>query len=120
MNAFNVALNVYRNRGFSQSFTLYDGTGAPLDVSADALAFVVFVSPPESGSLPSIENTTPSVSVNVVAFDIPDAAMGTLTAGANYTWQFLRRRAGSGADSAGVVAGPLFVSDSPIFPGGGI
>jgi hypothetical protein len=117
VNAYNVTLSAFRNRGFSQSFTLYDGNGDPLDVSSDELAFVVLGSPPESGSIPALANTTPSVAVNVVAFDLTDDETEKLTAGANYTWQFIRRRSGSGADSAVVVAGPFYVSDSPPFPG---
>jgi hypothetical protein len=118
VNAFNVALDCFRNRGLSQSFTLYDSTGAPLDVSADHLAFVILGCPPPSGSVPVVVNTTPRVAVNVVSFDLGDEETELLTAGANYSWQFLRQRAGSGTDSAVMVAGPLYVADSPPFPGG--
>jgi hypothetical protein len=116
LNAYNVTLSAFRNRGFSQSFTLYDGAGDPLDVSEDELAFIVIGSPPESGSIPTIQNTTPSVETNVVAFELTDDETEKLTAGGAYSWQFLRRP-GSG-DSSVVVAGPFFVSDSPPFPEG--
>jgi hypothetical protein len=58
------------------------------------------------------------VQVNVVSFDTPDEAMGTLTAGKSHTWQLLRKPAGSGAEfcTSILCGGPLTVSDSPPFP----
>lgn len=120
MNAFNIPLSVYRNRCWEQSFALYDANKDPLDVSQDALALVVIpvVSGPTNGAAPVISNLVPTVTVNVVIFDTPDAVTGTLTAGKAYNWQLLRKPAGAGEEycTSILCAGPLLVNDSPPFP----
>lgn len=98
------------------NFTLYDVDSAPLNVSGDQLALVVFPTPPVSGSVPVIEKTEPLVSVNVVVFEVPDAETGTLTADKPYTWQLLRSPSGTTGTTTVMVGGPLNVDDSPPYP----
>jgi hypothetical protein len=117
VNAFNVPIQAYRNRCWDQSFALFNTDGTPLDCSGDRLALVVLPNPPVSGSVPVVENSTPTVEVNTVAFQIPGEEMGLLVAGKPYNWQLLRQP-GSGPCSAVMVAGLLEVLDSPPFPGG--
>jgi hypothetical protein len=107
-------MTVFRNRSWSQSFILYNSDGSPFDVSNDALALTIIpTGPGVSGAIPLVTETAPLVTeTNTVVFTIADAETGSLTAGAPYNWQFLRRP-GSGAHSTVIVAGPLFVNDSP-------
>lgn len=119
MNAFNVPLAVFRNRCWLQPFALYGSDQLPWDVSADNFALVVIPSAlgPTNGAAPVFANVSPTIQINVVAFDTPDTAMGTLTAGKPYTWQLLHRpNSGDAACTSVLCAGPLTVSDSPPFP----
>jgi hypothetical protein len=122
MTAYDVPLNVYRNRAWAQTFVLQAAAGSPIDVSADELRLIVLPTSPVGlrgspccAAKPVLVNDYPQVSVNTVFFNTPDNVTGTLPCG-ELSWQFLRRSP-SGADSSIVVcAGPLTVFDSPAFP----
>jgi hypothetical protein len=117
ISQYNVTISIFRNRVWEQEFHIYDESGSPIDISNDALALVVFANAPV-GATPIITNTAPQVSLNVATFTTQDADTGRLTAGNPYTWQTLRRPAGSpsGSGSVVVVSGALNVFDSPPFP----
>lgn len=108
-NPYNVAITVFRNREWVQSFTVPNVA----DISRDTLRLVVL-----QGPNVVLTNKTPTVSSgsNSCTFVFVDADMGTLTANENdYSYQFLRK-AYLAANSDLIQAGPLTVGESPVFP----
>src|SRR5215469_173636 len=90
LSAYSVPLTVYGCRAWSQSFTVVNEDGSPVDLSVNTSGRIVLPSGPGGcGAVPAVQNWTPSVNVNVASFAVPDGDMGALMAGAPYAWQFI-------------------------------
>lgn len=119
---FNVAIAIFRNRGWTQVFTLRDSSSNPIDITNDELALVVIPSVTSGNADPILIKKTGLPSDVLVdgpngkaTFYYLDAETQNLISGGSYRWQYLRQQAGA-VSSDVVVAGPLFVQDSPQFP----
>jgi|SRR5215469_10970988 len=108
---YNVSLSIWRNRQWSQQFTVSE-QGVAIDISRDQLALIVL-----SGPDVILSNTKPLVSSGsgTCSFVYSDLETETLTTNARYVWQFLRKPVGA-VNSDLLTAGPLNVSESPPFP----
>ena len=115
LNAYAIALSIFRNREWVQQFYLQNADGSPLQTVGDVFSLVVL-----SGSRVALSSVSPVLdsTLGTVTFTSSDTETGKLIAStttAGYVWQFIRIANGK-INSDLLAAGPLNVGESPPFP----